>query len=137
MQKYLYPNHPLRCIVCGPPNVGKSVFLTNLILSIFNDYIKIYFYSTSLHQDSYQKTIKCFSKYIPIHKIPNILNEEDIDAVIEEIPSYKEVEKSDNGIMIYESVEELKFTQEYDDGSFVTLDGLNEKNEWSSGTSYV
>ena len=28
---------------------GKSVFLTNLILNIFNEYDKIYIYSPSLH----------------------------------------------------------------------------------------
>ena len=46
--------------------------------------IKIYIYSPSLHQDLYQKLIKCFSKYIRIHIIANILNEEDIDEVIDE-----------------------------------------------------
>ena len=26
IKKYLYPNHALRNIICGPSNVGKSVF---------------------------------------------------------------------------------------------------------------
>ena len=72
MEKYLYPNHPVRCIKTGPSECGKSVFLTNLILNIINEYEKIYIYSPSLHQDFYQKLIKCFSNYIPINKIPNI-----------------------------------------------------------------
>ena len=60
------------------------MFLTNLILNI-NEYNKIYIYSPSLHQDLYQKVIKCFSNYIPIHIIANSLNEEDINLVIDEI----------------------------------------------------
>ena len=74
MDKILHPTHPVRCIITGPSNVGKSVFLTNLILNIFNEYDKIYIYSPSLHQDLYQKLISCFSNYIPIHINPKILN---------------------------------------------------------------
>ena len=85
MEKYLYPTHPVRCIITGQSECGKSVFLTNLILNIINEYNKIYIYSPSLNQDFYQKLIKCSRNYIPIHIIPNILNEEDIDIVIEEI----------------------------------------------------
>ena len=85
MKKILYPQHPIRCNITGPRNSGKSVILTNLTLNIINEYNKIYIYSPSLHQDLYQKLNKCFSIYIPIHIIPNILNEEVIDIVIEEI----------------------------------------------------
>ena len=60
MEKILYPNHPVRCIVIGPSSSGKSVFLTNLILNIINVYNITYIYSPSLHQDLYQKLIKCF-----------------------------------------------------------------------------
>ena len=74
MDKILYPTHPVRCIITGPSCSGKSVFVTNLILNIFNEYNKLYIFSPSLHQDLHQKTIKCFSKYIPIHIIPNFLN---------------------------------------------------------------
>ena len=41
MEKLLYPNHPVRCITTGPSNVGKSVFLTNLILKIINEHDKL------------------------------------------------------------------------------------------------
>ena len=78
MEKKLYPSHPVRCIITGPSSSGKSVFLTNLILNIINEYDKIYIYSPSLHQYLYQKLIKCFSNYIPIHIIPNSLNEVDM-----------------------------------------------------------
>ena len=75
MQEILYPNHPVRCITTGPSDCGKSAFLANLILNIINEYEKKYLYSPSLHQDLYQKLIRCFSNYIPIHIIPNILIE--------------------------------------------------------------
>ena len=57
MEKILYPNHTVRCIKTGPSECGKSVFLTNLILNIINEYDKIYNYTPSLHQDIYQKLI--------------------------------------------------------------------------------
>ena len=104
MDKILYPKHPFRCIITGPSECGKSVFLTNLILNIINEYDKIYIYSPSLYQDLYQKLIKCFSNYIPIHIIPNILSEEDIDIVIEEIVNNKDFEKSDTEIQTYERI---------------------------------
>ena len=126
MEKILYPNHPVRCIITGPSNVGKSVFLTNLILNI-NEYDKIYIYSPSLHQDLYQKLIKCYSNHIPIHIIPNILNEEDIDIVIDEIVNNKDFEKSDTEIETFDNREELKFPQEYENNSIIILDDLNEK----------
>ena len=127
MEKILYPNHPCRVIITGPSECGKSVFLTNLILNIINEYDKTYIYSPSLHQDLYQKLIKCFSNYIPIHIIPNILNEEDIDIVFEEIVKNKDFEKSVTEIETFDNIEELKFPQEYENNSIIILDDLNEK----------
>ena len=127
MEKILYPQHPVRCIITGPSQSGKSIFLTNLILNIINEYDKIYIYSPSLHQDLYQKLIKCFSNYIPIHIIPNILNEEDIDIVIEEVINKKDFQKSDVEIETFDNIEELKYPQEYIDGGIIILDDLNEK----------
>ena len=127
MEKVLYPPHPLRAIITGLSCSGKSVFLTNLILYIINEYYKIYFYSPSRHQDIYQKIIKCFSNYIPIHKIPNILNEEDIDVVIEELINNKDFQKSDTEIETFGNIEELRFPQGYEDGGKIILDDLNEK----------
>ena len=63
MEKLLYPNHRVRCIITGPSECGKSVFLTNLILNIINENEKICTYSPSFHQDLYQELIKCFSNY--------------------------------------------------------------------------
>ena len=109
MEKILYPNHPVRCIITGPSECGKSVFLTNLILNIINEYDKIYIYSPSLHQDLCQKLIKCFNNYIPIHIIPNILNEEDIDLVIDEVINNNDFQKSDTETETFVNIEELKF----------------------------
>ena len=127
MDEILYPTHPVCCIITGPSECGKSVFLTNLILNIINEYDKIYIYSPSLNQDLYQNLIKCFSNYIPIHIIPNVLNEEDLDIVIEEVINNKDFQKSDTEIETYESIEDLKFPQEYEHNSIIILDDLNQK----------
>ena len=127
MEKFLYPQHPVRCIITGPSECSKSIFLTNLFLNIINEYGKIYIYSPSLQQDLYQKLIKCFSNYIPIDIIPNILNEIDFDIVIEEIVNNKDFQKSDCEIETYESIEDLKFPQEYENNSIIILEDLNQK----------
>ena len=105
MEKFPYPNLPVRCSITGPSCCGKSVFLTNLTLNIINKYDKRYIFSPSLQQDLYQKLIKCFSNYLPIHIIPKISNEEDIDIVIEEMVNNKDFEKSYTEIETYESIE--------------------------------
>ena len=127
MEKIFYPSRPCRCIITGPSNVGKSVFLTNLILNIINEFNKIYIYSPSIHQDLYQRLIKCFSNYIPINIISNILNEEDLDLVIEEIVNNKDFEKTDIEIETFDNIENLKYPQEYENNSIIILDDLNEK----------
>ena len=127
MEKFLYPQHPVRCITTGPSECGKSVFLTDSISNIINEYNKIYIYSPSLHQDINQKINERFMKYISFNKKPNILNEEDIDIVIEEIVTNKDLEKSDTELETYDTMEKLKFPQEYEDGGIIILDDLNEK----------
>ena len=127
LEKIYYAEHTVRCIITGPSESGKSVFLTNLILNNINEYSKLYIYSPSLQQGFYQKLTKCFTNYIPIHIIPNILNEKDIDIVIEKIVKSKDFQKSDSEIETYESIEELKFPLEYDDGGIIILDDLKEK----------
>ena len=129
MEKSLYPNHPVICIITEPSECGKSVFLTNLILNIINEYDKLYIYSPSLRQDLDQKLIKCFSNYISINIIPNFLNDEDIDVVIKGIVNNKDVEKSDCEIETYESIEDLKLPQDYENNSIIILDDLNQKEK--------
>ena len=72
-------------------------------------------YSPSLHHVLYQKLIKRFSNYIPIHIIPNISNEEDLDFVIDEIVDNKDFEKSDTEIETIDNIDGIKFPTEYDD----------------------
>ena len=127
MEKSLYPNHPHRCIITGPSECGKSVILTNLILNNINEFHKIYIYSQSLRQDLYQRLNKCFSNYVPIHIIPNISNEKDIDVVIEEIVNNKDFQKSDTEIETFDNIDELNFPQEYENISIIILDDLNQK----------
>ena len=76
--------------------------------------IKINIFSPSLHQDLYQKLVKCFSNYIPIHIIPNILTEADIDTVIEEIVNNEDFEKSNTEIETFDNIEELGYPQDYE-----------------------
>ena len=53
------------------------------------------------------------------------MNEVDIDMVIEEIVNNEDFEKSDTEMETFESIEELKFSQEYDKNSNIILDDLN------------
>ena len=92
--------------------MGKIVVLTILFVNIINEYDKIYIYSPSLQQELYQKLINCFSNYLPLHIIPNILNGEDLVIVIAEILNSEDFEKSYKEIETYESTEELKIPQE-------------------------
>ena len=126
-EKFLYPNHPVRCIITRQSECGKSVFFRNLILIINNKYNKIYIYPPRLHQDLYQNIFKCFSNYIPVHIIPIDLNEEDDDIVFVEILHVEDFEKFDSEIETYEEIEELKYPQENDDGGIIILYDINEK----------
>ena len=47
----------------------KISFSNKFNFTVINGFEKIYIYSPSLRQDLYQKLIKCFSNYIPIHII--------------------------------------------------------------------
>ena len=127
MEKILHQQPPIRCIIVDPSECSKSGFPTNITLNIINEYDKIYIYPPSFHQDIYQKLIKWFSNYIPIHIIANILNEEDIVLVIDELNNKKDFEKSDTEKETYESIEKLKFPKEYEDGGIIILDDSNEK----------
>ena len=51
MENVFDSNHPVSCIITRPSECGKSVYLTNLILSNFNEFDKISIYSPRLHQD--------------------------------------------------------------------------------------
>ena len=55
------------------------------------------------------------------------MNEEDIDIVIEELVNNKDFEKSDCGIETFDNIEELKYSQEYENNIIFILDDLNQK----------
>ena len=57
--------------------------------------------------------------------IPNILKEEDIDIFIEEVVNNKDFQKSDTEIETYESIQDLKFPQDFEYNSEIILDELN------------
>ena len=65
----------------------------------------------SIHQDLYQKLTNCFSNYIPINMIKNILIEEDLDLVIDEVINHEDFGKSDIEIETYDPINELKYLQ--------------------------
>ena len=89
MEKILYPETPVRCIISGKSNSGKSTLLFKFLFNITNNFDKIYIYSPTIHQPNYQKLIKCFQNFLPLNVIDNILKEdidlEDLDDIIEEI----------------------------------------------------
>ena len=93
MDKFLYPRHPVRCNITGPSECGNSCFLTNLTLYLFNEKK-----SPSFHQDKYQELNKHFGNYMPIHIIPNILNEKSKDLVIQDVVNDRDFEKLDTRI---------------------------------------
>ena len=66
------------------------------------------------------------SNFKPIHIIPDILNGEDIDVVIDK-RNEKKFQKSDMEIETYESKEKSKKPQEYEDGGRIMEDDINEK----------
>ena len=125
--KFLYANHPVRCIIAGHSECGQSVFLTNSILNMNNKYNKIYFYPPSLHHDLYQKLFKRFTNYTPIHIKPNKSIKDNIDIVIEEVINNKDFENSDTEMETYESIEELSIPQEYENKSIIILEDSNQK----------
>ena len=104
----------------------KIFFSNKFIFKIVNEFENIYIYSPSLRQDLSEITS---SNYIPFNIIPNIFNEENIDLESDEKVIDKE--KSDTEIETCESIEELKFPQEPDDGVINILDDLNEK-KWTT-----
>ena len=50
MKKLLHPNQPVRCIISGKSNSGKSSLLFKILFNIINEFDKIYIYSPTIHQ---------------------------------------------------------------------------------------
>ena len=51
IENFRYPISPIRCIITGPSECGKPVFLTSLVSYNFNECDKLFIYSPSLHQE--------------------------------------------------------------------------------------
>ena len=96
---------------------GQKCFSNKFILNIINESDKMHIYPPSFHRDLYQKLVQC----------PTSSNEEDINLVIEELVDNKDFQKSDTEIETYESKEDLKHPQEYDDGGIFILDHRNKR----------
>ena len=69
---------------------------------------------------------KSFRNYIPIHIIPNVLNEKDLVVVVDEKVNIKDFQNSNTEIEAYEKLEELNFPREYKNGGLQMLDDINE-----------
>ena len=95
MEKILYPEIPVRCIISGKSNSGKSTLLFKILFNFINDFDKIYIYSPTIHQTNYQKLIKCFQSFLPLNIIDNILQAdidlEDLDDIIEVLINDKDL----------------------------------------------
>ena len=94
MENFLNVNHPAHCIITEPCECGKSFFLTNLFLHTVYEFEILKIHSPTIHQNLYQKLIKYFSKFLPMNNIPNILNDEGLDVVIDEVVRDKDFNKS-------------------------------------------
>ena len=55
MEKFLYPEIPVRVIISGKSASGKSTLLFKILFNIINDFDKIYIFSPTIHQETYQK----------------------------------------------------------------------------------
>ena len=76
MEKYLYPEPPVRCVISGKSTSGKSTLLFKILFNIINDFDKIFIYSPTIHQPVYRTIIKCFNNFLPLNIIQNILRED-------------------------------------------------------------
>ena len=118
MEKILYPTKPVQCIISGKSSSGKSTLILKILFQIITELDKIYIYSPTIHQDSYQNNIKCCNSFLPLNVINNILQEdiafEDWDDIIEVIINKPDFERSPIECESYENIDESKDAQEYD-----------------------
>ena len=76
------------------PATLENQYFTNLILDNIFEFEKIYIYSPSLHRDLYHKLNICSINYIPNHIIPNNLNEDEMEVVMEQMVTDNDFEKN-------------------------------------------
>ena len=133
MEKFMYPEKPVRCIISGKSASGKSTLLFKILFNIINDFDKIFIYSPTIHQPVYQTIIKCFESFFPLNVIKNVLNLkiplEELQPLIEEIINDEDFESSQIECESYDNIDELKNAQEYepDKHNVIILDDLNKE----------
>ena len=63
MEKLIYPEILIRCIISGKSNSGKSTLHFEILFNNIDEFDKIYIFSPTIHQPNYQKVIKCFQSF--------------------------------------------------------------------------
>ena len=118
MEKHLYAEKHLKTILSGKTDSGISTLLFKILFNIINDFDKIYIFSPTIHQPSYQKIIKCFNSFLLLNVIQNILKDkiplDELDNIIEEFINDGSFEQSHIECESYENIDELKNAQEYE-----------------------
>ena len=71
MEKYLYPEKPVRCIISGKSASGKSTLLFKILFNIINEFDKVFTLSPTIHQPTFKTIIKCFNNFLPLNVIQN------------------------------------------------------------------
>ena len=133
MEKHLYPEKLVGTIISAKSASGKSTLLFKILFNIINEFDKIFIFSPTVHQPSYQKIINCFQISLSLNVINNILKEnlslEDLDTYIEEIINDEDFESSNIEYESCENIDELKNAQEYDSDIHMVIifDDLNKK----------
>ena len=143
IEKYLYPEKLLRCIISGKSTSGKSTLLFKILFNIINDFDKILMFSPTIHQPTYKTIIKCFSNFLPLNVIQNILQEQihldELDTTIEEIINDEDFESSHIECESYDNIDELKDPQEYESDiqTVIILDDLNKQQLQDPGVQML
>ena len=127
----MYPSKPLRCIISGKTASRKRTLLFKIPLNIIIEFDKIYIFSPTIHQPTYQKILKCFQSFMPLNAIYYIIQEdiplEELDNVVEVIVNDERVISSEIEIEPYDNIDELKDATEFhsDKNNIIILDDLS------------
>ena len=115
IEKYLYPEQPVRCIISDKSASGKSTLLFKILFNIINEFDKILIFSPTIYQPTYKTRIKCFNSFLPLNN-REFINDDAFES------SHIECESYDN-------IDELKDPQEYESDihTVISLDDLNKQ----------
>ena len=131
VEKYVYPESPVRCIISGKSASGTSNLLFKILFNIINNFDKTNIYSPTIHQPVYKTNIRCLNNFLPLNVIQSFLSEviplDELDKTIEEIVTHEDFESSHIECESYEDINELKNAQDYDPDihNVIILDDLN------------